>query len=106
MIYGPTANLLQQMDAAVTIEAAAKAVRAWSEHATQLASRLEQLEVSHAAVVAELQAFIKALSQLDPQHPLLTDPALRQRIQDIGKAALAACRDWDHVRDAGESVRY
>jgi hypothetical protein len=70
-----------------------------------LLSNLDQMTMSNAANYAEKQALRVALKKFDPNHPLLVNLALQERIKAAGQRALTLTDDWDAVKAAGLSFK-
>jgi hypothetical protein len=71
-----------------------------------LAKRIDALENANAANLAEKHALRAALKRIEPNHPLLTNASLQERIKEAGKRAIAITSDFDSAREAGESFKY
>lgn len=67
---------------------------------------IDSIAADNAANLAEKMALRKALAKHDPQHPLLINKELRERIHKAGENALSIKNDWDDCREAGEKFEY
>jgi hypothetical protein len=56
--------------------------------------------------IAEVQALRAALSKFEPNHPLLTNRSLRQRLHAAGAKAFGVEGAEDQARRAGAAARY
>jgi hypothetical protein len=72
----------------------------------KIAANVEELELSNAGNLAEKHALREALAKLDPNHPLLQNVMLQEKIKEAGKRALAMTQDWDAARRAGSTFKY
>jgi hypothetical protein len=72
----------------------------------EMVDKFAVMENSNASNFAEKQALRVALSKFDPNHPLLTNKSLQERIQAAGERALAMTSDWNAVKAAGASFKY
>lgn len=72
----------------------------------QLEKELDSVAMSNAANLAEKQALRVALAKLDPNHPLLSNKILQEKIKEAGKRALAMTNNFDDAREAGGTFRY
>jgi len=94
------------------LDQAAAGIRANAEASASLDSTKkliaakEQIEQYNAANLAEKHALRAALRKLDPQHPLLINASLQERIKSAGVRAMAIADSWDAAREAGDSFKY
>lgn len=101
--YSPTGDLVQALGDAAEQQGRAIEAERRLARSEAIERRIEELRMSNAANLAEKQALRDALAKLDPNHPLLTNTILREKIQEAGRKALALTNDWDAVREAGSS---
>lgn len=106
MAYSPAGDLVQSIGEA----AAAKARELQSRHEAQemerVAADFNTIKEWNAGNLAEKVALRAALAKLQPDHPLVVNAALQERIREAGCRAIALTDDWDAVREAGTSFRY
>ena len=63
--------------------------------------------ITNAANYAEKQALRAALERLDPNHPLIVNKALQEKIQDAGeRIAVMSNFDYDAILKAGRDYKY
>lgn len=72
----------------------------------KLVKTIDTLREDNAANLAEKHALRVALAKLDPKHPLVTNKALQEKIQEAGIRVLAISDSWNDVRAAGEHYKY
>ncbi len=94
---------MEQAFAGIRAEADSRAELA---RAKAMADRLERAHADNAANLAEKHALRKALAQIDPNHPLIVNKALQEKIQAAGERALVMTNNFNAVREAGESFKY
>lgn len=82
---------------------AARSSVEWREEAVRLAAELELAEGWTAGNLALRYALQSVLAQYMPDHPLLADAALRDRLVEAGKTALKIANNWDAAREAGRT---
>ena len=70
-----------------------------------LQDRLQEKDDATAANLVTRIAVEKQLRKLDPNHPLLVDKSLRERLQAAGKHSLSVTHDWDAVREVGNTFK-
>ncbi len=74
------------------------------------AAALDNAWASSAAIGAERAVLRAALAKFDPNHPLLVDDALTQKIRDAGEAKFWKypydTRDWDVILHAADNIPY
>ena len=68
-----------------------------------LLARTSRLQTDLAFVVSQRAAFESLLGKVFPQHDVLKDPSLRERIGNAGITAWNAAEDWDVVKNAGRT---
>jgi hypothetical protein len=78
----------------------AQASLAWEG---KLDKNIGHLERDLAHHMAQAIAFRRALEEVDPEHPLVTNSALRERLGAVAFTQFKASRDWQVVRDVGSS---
>lgn len=61
---------------------------------------------ANAGNLAEKIALRNALKQLNPNHPLVSNTALVERLRAAGQKALSLTNNWDAVRDVGNTFKY
>lgn len=66
---------------------------------------VEELLAGNAGNLALRYALAEALAQIDPEHALLVDPGLRDRIAKLAKDTILATNDWDQVREVGRTFK-
>lgn len=71
----------------------------------RLVAEREEAESVNAMNLAEKAALREALKKFDPNHPLLTNKLLQEKIQQAGARALAMTNDQNAARAAGASFR-
>lgn len=62
---------------------------------------LAKTRASYGSVAAGYAAFRQALERVDPEHPLVIDDALRQRLGKAGEKAVAQSGELSSAKDAG-----
>jgi hypothetical protein len=72
----------------------------------EMVNQRDEMANLNAANFAEKQALRIALEKFDPNHPLLANKSLQERIQAAGERALALTNDWAAVKAAGASFKY
>lgn len=74
------------------------------------AAALDNAWASSAAIGAERAVLRAALAKFDPNHPLLVDDALTQKIRDAGENEFWRYpydkRDWDAILHAADNISY
>lgn len=74
------------------------------------AAALDNAWASSAAIGAERAVLRAALAKFDPNHPLLVDDALTQKIRDAGESKFWRYpydeRDWDAILHAADNIPY
>lgn len=74
------------------------------------ATALDHAWSSSAAIGAERSVLRAALAKFDPNHPLLVDDALTQKIRDAGESKFWKYphdqRDWDSILHAADNIPY
>ena len=101
--YSHAGDLIQALGNAAESQGRAAEAQQRLREMEAIEQRIEDLRMTNAANLAEKQALRLTLTKLDPQHPLLINAALREKIQEAGRKALALTNDWDAVREAGTS---
>lgn len=66
---------------------------------------LAQVENWNAANLVEKYTLRSALKKTNPNHPLLTNTALQEKIKEAGVRALAITNDWNAPREAGDMFK-
>ncbi|WP_454912897.1 hypothetical protein [Variovorax gossypii] len=66
---------------------------------------LKELLAGNAGNLALRYAYAEALAQIDPEHPLIVDPGMRDRIAKLAKETILATNDWDQVREVGRTFK-
>lgn len=94
---------IDQAAAGIRAEAAADA---HLSDVRKLARQRDEMESHNAANLSEKHALRAALRKADPNHPLLTNTSLQERVKAAGSRALAMTNDWNAVREAGETFKY
>lgn len=85
---------------------AAAAGQAHLDDVMALKKAKERIEDANAGNLAEKHALRAALRELNPNHPLLQNVSLQERIKDAGIRAVAMTNDFDAARNAGETFKY
>lgn len=86
---------------------AAKQAAATSETLDLWIAAYNKKNLTNAANFAEKHALRAALSKLDPSHPLVTNKALQEKIQDAGeRIAVISDFDYDAISKAGRDFKY
>jgi hypothetical protein len=67
---------------------------------------LAELREANAGNLAEKLALRNALSQIQPNHPLVANAALLERLRSAAQKALALTNNWDTVREVGNTFKY
>lgn len=106
MAYSPAGDLVQSIGQAAESKAREIVSRRELRDAENTAAYIKEVEFYNAGNLAEKQALRAALRKLSPDHPLLTNTLLQEKIKEAGRRALALTDDWDAARDAGDSFRY
>ncbi|MEJ8837550.1 hypothetical protein [Ramlibacter sp. AN1133] len=106
MGYSPAGDLVQAIGDAAGAKARELQSRREARDAEQLNEAVSKLREDNAANLAEKYALRAALAKLDPDHPLVVNAALRERIHQAGIRAIALTNDWEAAREAGETFRY
>lgn len=76
-----------------------------AEH-QELLTRLNTAEMDNSGNLAEKYALRAALAKISPNHPLLTNAALQEKIRESGKKAVSITNDYDAARDVGTTFKY
>jgi len=66
-------------------------------------AEFHQLEGANAGNLAEKHALRQQLARYAPNHPLLKNAQLIEKIRDMGARALAINGNWDDVRAVGDN---
>lgn len=102
-------GLLAGDNIAMGMEQAFAGMRAESESKRELerarkqAAAHDEILNANAGNLAEKHALRAALRAVCPNHPLLTNISLQERIKDAGQKAFAITNRWDAAREAGET---
>ena len=73
----------------------------------ELVELKDQYYSTNAANFAEKHALRAALAKFDPNHPLITNKALQEKVQEAGRKTLALTNnDWNAVAIAGQTFKY
>lgn len=104
--FSPAGDLVQSLGNAAEAQGRAVDAKRRLAETERIVAVAEELKQMNAANLAEKQALRVALEQIAPNHPLLTNKMLREKIQAAGQRAMALTDDWDAVRDAGGSFQY
>jgi hypothetical protein len=79
----------------------------------QLAARIDELQKNYddlgdnnAANLAEKHALRTALAKLQPNHPLISNKSLQERIQKAGVTSMRIAGTWDAAAEAGDTFKY
>jgi hypothetical protein len=99
-------SLVQSVSDALGAQAAESRANIRLREAERAATAFEELQFMNASNLAEKQALRAALMRVDPNHPLLQNMLLREKVQEAGARAFAITKDWDAVRAAGDSFKY
>lgn len=73
---------------------------------TRLVNERDEARTVNAANYAEKHALRAALAKLDPNHPLISNKILQEKIQDAGERVLSLTDDWNAVAEAGKTFKY
>lgn len=106
MAYSPAGDLIQSIGQAAESKVREIESRRELRDAEKTAAYIKEVEMANAGNLAEKQALRAALQKLAPNHPLLANTMLQEKIKEAGRRALALTDDWDAARDAGGSFRY
>lgn len=102
----PAGELVQAIGDAAGAQARELQSRQALKEAERLNAAVTELSEDNAANLAEKYALRAALAKVQPDHPLLTNAELRDRIHKAGIRAVALANTWDAAREAGETFRY
>lgn len=72
----------------------------------KLAEQYDELRDANAGNLAEKLALRNALKQIQPNHPLVANTALLERLRAAGKRTMTLTKDWDAVREVGNTFKY
>ena len=75
-----------------------------AERDASLKLQQEFLEANAGNLALRVSA-LNELAKLDPDHPLVRDAALRERIGKHAADTIKATNDWDQVRELGRTFR-
>ena len=74
---------------------------------TRLVEERDKALEANAANYAEKYALRAALAKLNPDHPLISNLILQEKIRETGKRVLGMTEhDWDAVAEAGRTFKY
>jgi hypothetical protein len=76
------------------------------EKYNKLAQQYDEVSDANAGNLAEKIALRNALKELNPNHPLVANTALLERLRSAGKKALSLTNNWDAVREVGNTFKY
>ncbi len=94
------------------IESAARAqadladTRRISNQIDRLVAERDKAIYTNAANFAEKHALRAALKKLSPNHPLVVNIQLQEKIKETGKKVLSITDNWDAVSEAGATFKY
>lgn len=71
----------------------------------EMVKTIDILRDANAGNLAEKHALRAALKKIQPNHPLLTNTMLQEKIKDAGRRVLAISDSWDDVRAAGDNYK-
>lgn len=98
--------IAQSMQASIAAQQDAIDAKTRLSATQKLVAEKEKVEMFNAANLAEKQALRVALGKIEPNHPLLTNTMLQERIKEAGRRALAMTDNFDAAREAGGSFKY
>ena len=79
--------------------------RSHAANAQAISAELDDSNAACAANLAQRYALEKELRKLDPNHPLLVDQSFRERLKSAGAHTFATTRNWDAVREVGNTFK-
>lgn len=91
--------------ASMNNQAAAQA-RSDAAHFEALNKEIETLVDANAGNLAEKHALRVALEKLDPTHPLLTNPQLREQLHSTATRVYYMGKSWTDVARYGQKLKY
>lgn len=103
---GPAADFFQSVNDAMGAKARALEAETELARTKRLVATIKTVEEWNAGNLAEKHALREALRKLQPDHPLLVNTSLQERIKEAGRRAMTFSDDWDAARQAGESFQY
>lgn len=106
MAYSPAGDLVQSIGDAAGQQARALDAEMRLAEARRTADVIDTLRTDNAANLAEKCALRAALRRLAPDHPLLTNADLRDKIHQAGVRAFSITNEWAAAREAGETFKY
>jgi hypothetical protein len=74
-----------------------------NRNAEAVEEQFNQLESANAGNLAEKHALRQQLARYAPNHPLLKNAQLIEKLREMGARALAINRNWDDVRAVGDN---
>lgn len=77
--------------------------RAYESQIRELTTRAGEAETAVAANLAEKYALRQQLARYAPNHPMLKNVQLLERVRALGERAFAINRNFDDARQAGEN---